>query len=207
MIRLAIIEDNAEYRRDLIKFLESSGEMHCVCECGTAQEAVQRVPSCAADVVLMDLELPGRSGIECIRDLKPRLGDRPVLVLTVHQDNELIFQALSAGARGYCLKRHVPLRLRVAIRDLYAGQGHLSPEVARSIAEFHHEPVPAERLTPAEARTLELLKTSLSLNGIAEVVGLKLDTVTTHKKHIYQKLGVHSRAELCQRFGIKFDRE
>ena len=205
MIRIALIDDEPAFRLDLIKFLETAGDMRCVCECGTVEEAIKHVPLSGADVVLMDLELKDQSGIDCIRKLKPKIGTRPVLVLTVPRDNERIFQALAAGAYGYCLKGHVPARLLAAIRDVHAGGGHFSPEVARKVARFHHEPAPAESLTPAEQRVLELLKTTMSLNGIAQVVRVTLDTVKTHTKRIYEKLGVHSRAELRRRFGINPD--
>lgn len=163
VIRLALVEDKEPYRRDLIRCLENSGSLRCVCDCGTAEEAVERIPRSGADVVLMDLELPGRSGIDCIRDLKLRMPGCRVLVLTQHRDNPRIFQAFAAGAMGYCLKRHAPLKLEAAIRDIHAGNGHLSPEVASAVAKFHHESNVAEDLTPAEGRILELLKTTLSV--------------------------------------------
>lgn len=128
MIRFAVIEDGASCRRYLVNHLEQSGGLQCVGECRTAEEAIKMVPQLLADVVLVDLGLPGRSGIDCIRELKQKSAkDASMLVIAQHEDSERFFQALSAGEDGYWLKRDVPKRLAEAIRDISAGHGYMGP--------------------------------------------------------------------------------
>lgn len=204
MIRFVILEDDARYRRDLIKHLEQGGGLECVGECGTAEEAIRLVLRVRPDVVLVDLGLPGRSGIDCIRELKLKVSQGcSFLVITQHDDSERLFQALSAGAIGYCLKRDVPARLAEAIRDVRDGHGYMGPGVVRYIAEFFREPVPAEELTKAERRVLDLLKRGMGVDRIASETETSPETVRAHVKHIYDKLHVRSRAELLMRFGLK----
>lgn len=227
-VRLAIIEDQSDYRAMVVRFFNQSSGYRCVCDCGSVEEAIEQVPRFKPDVALVDLLFKaspaamqsarqgvdesariareGRAGIHCIRELKARLSSCEFLVLTQHENPELIFQALCAGAAGYCLKRSTPAELLQAVVAVHAGQGFISPAIARYVVEFFREPARPEKLTAAEEQILQFLKTGKTIKEIARDLDRSEETIKTHNKHILAKLGAGSRAELLLRFGIRSPR-
>ena len=205
-IAVAIVEDNAEVLKSLVRFINEAPGFRCVCSCLTAEEALCTIPSAAADVVLMDIELPGKSGIECTAALKARLPTLPVMMLTVYEDNDAIFNALKAGASGYLLKRSAPTKLLESISELRHGGAPMTSEIARKvIASFHRarpEPQahPQDKLTEREVEILQLLSRGYATKEIADKLQVSYDTVRYHLKHIYDKLHVHSRTEAVIRY-------
>jgi DNA-binding NarL/FixJ family response regulator len=151
----------------------------------------------------MDLNLPGLSGVECVRRLKPLLPSAQIIMLTVYQNTEHIFKALEAGATGYLLKQTPPADLLAAIRDVQAGGSPMSSHIARKIVQSFQKPTPAtqpqENLSPREAQVLELLSRGFLYKEIGESLGLSYATVHTHIRHIYEKLHVRSRTEAVAR--------
>jgi DNA-binding NarL/FixJ family response regulator len=157
------------------------------------------MPKGNPQVVLMDINLPGLSGVECVRRLKPLLPSTQVIMLTVYQNTEHIFKALSAGATGYLLKQTPPTELLDAIREVHNGGSPMSSHIARKIVQSFQQPAPATpqaiHLSPRETEVLDLLAKGFLYKEIAEKTGLTYATVHTHIRHIYEKLHVRSRTE------------
>jgi DNA-binding NarL/FixJ family response regulator len=196
-IRVVIVEDQRVLREGLAFLIDGTPGHQCVGSFGSVEEARARLPE--ADVVLMDIGLPGLSGIEGIRLLKERQPDLRFLALTVYDDDERIFQALCAGASGYLLKRTPPARLLEALRDVMDGGAAMSPEVASRVIGLFKEFRPPEkadyRLTPHELRLLKLLGEGHSYKTSAAELGSSINTVGFHMRSIYTKLQVHSKSE------------
>lgn len=196
---IAIVEDNSGVRRTLEQLFASREEFACVCTCANGQQALRLIPKHRPDIVIMDIELPDVSGIECTAKLKRQLPDTQILILTVYQDNEQIFQALEAGASGYLLKRSTPEEILRALADLRGGGAPMSAEIARRVVQHFHkaaQPSPAiESLTKREAEILGLLAQGFASKEIADRLGISYETVCGHLGNIYQKLHVHSRTE------------
>jgi DNA-binding NarL/FixJ family response regulator len=205
-ISVAVVEDNPEVLKNLVHFINEAPGFHCVCSCRSAEEALHAIPQSAPDVVLMDIELPGKSGIECTALLKARLPTLPVMMLTVYEDNDAIFNALKAGASGYLLKRSAPTKLLEAISELRHGGAPMTSEIARKvIASFHRarpeaHAHPQDKLTERELEILQLLARGYATKEIADKLQVSYDTVRYHLKHIYDKLHVHSRTEAVIRY-------
>jgi len=198
-IEVAIVEDTAGIREQWKRLIGATKGFHCLCTCASGEEAVKRLPACRPQVVLMDISMPGISGIECAGQLKRVLPETQILMVTVHNDHDRVFQALKAGASGYLLKRSTPAELLEAIREVLRGGGPMSGEVARMVIEtFHRGPVsPADsiQLSPREQEVLEQVSRGFANKEIADRLGMSFDTVRTHLKHIYEKLHVRCRAE------------
>ncbi len=198
-IAVAIVEDNPEIRRNLSRYIDEAPGFRCACACASGEEALRVIPQTPPDVVLMDIQMPGVSGIACTASLKKLLPSVPVMMLTVYEDNDAIFNALKAGASGYLLKRSAPAKLLEAIKELHRGGAPMTSEIARRVIEsFHHaKPAthPQERLTPREEEILECLAKGYVTKEIADKLSVSYDTVRYHLKHIYDKLHVHSRTE------------
>ncbi|MBI5388423.1 MAG: response regulator transcription factor [Verrucomicrobia bacterium] len=198
-IAVAIVEDNAEIRRNLSRYIGEAPGFRCACACGSAEEALRVIPKAQPDVVLMDIRLPGMSGIACTASLKEALPTVPVMMLTVYEDNDAIFNALKAGASGYLLKRSAPEKILEAITELHRGGAPMTSEIARKvIASFYRtkpEQHPQDRLTAREREILEDLAKGYVTKEIADRLGVSYDTIRYHLKHIYDKLHVHSRTE------------
>jgi DNA-binding NarL/FixJ family response regulator len=204
MTPIAIVEDNRVIRESLVEFVESDPEFRCVCACATAEEALKVIPKQQPEIVLMDIQLPNLSGIECTAQLKQLLPSLHIIMVTVYEDTERIFKALRAGACGYLLKRCTPEELIAAIREVRQGGAPMSREIARKVIVSFQEPVTAaaevEDLSPREREILELLATGFPNKEIAGRLGLSDGTVRWHLRHVYNKLHVRSRTEAALKF-------
>lgn len=204
MISVAVVEDNAGVRRSLELMLNDSPGFRCVCACGSAEEALHEIPRHMPDVVLMDIHLPNRSGIDCTLRLKQVLPAVQVIMITVYTDIDTIFKALRAGASGYLLKRSPPEKILEAIAEVRQGGAPMTREIARKVVEAFKEPVqtaPAvSSLTRRENEVLELLSQGFGNKEIAQSLSITADTVRFHLKQIYDKLHVRSRTEAVAKF-------
>lgn len=206
MIKVAIVEDDKGIRQSLEWLLESTPEFSCVASCGSAEQAWETLPGAAPEVVLMDINLPARSGIECTARLKELLPAVQVIMITVYDDSEKVFNALRAGASGYILKRAAPEKILQAIREVHAGGVPMSGEIARKVLGAFREPTPAsappedQSLSRREQEILELLAQGCSNKDIASKLFISIETVTWHLRHIYSKLHVRSRTQAALKF-------
>ena len=204
MTKIAIVEDNRTIRESLAEFVQSNPEFRCVCTCATAEEALKAVPKHQPDIVLMDIQLPNLSGIECCAQLKQLLPAVQIIMVTVYEDTDRIFKALRAGACGYLLKRCAPEDLVSAIHEVRQGGVPMSREIARKVIASFQEPVAAavemEELSPREREILELLAEGFPNKEIASRVGVADGTVRWHLRHVYHKLHVRSRTAAALKF-------
>ena len=204
MTKIAIVEDNKVIRESLMEFVHADPECRCVCACATAEEALKILPKHEPDIVLMDIQLPNMSGIDCLAQLKQMLPSVQVIMVTVYEDTERIFKALRMGACGYLLKRCAPEELIAAIREVRQGGAPMSREIARKVIVSFQEPVKAaaevEDLSPRELEILELLAGGFPNKTIADRLGLTDGTVRWHLRHVYHKLHVRSRTEAALKF-------
>jgi DNA-binding NarL/FixJ family response regulator len=204
MIRVAIVEDNKTLREGFETLLNRSPGFSCVCTCMTVAEALKKIPKVAPDVVLMDIQLPDSTGVECTAKLKELMPGLHIVVVTVYEDSERIFQALRAGACGYLLKRAQPEKIIAAIQEAHEGGVPMTPEIARKvIGQFRQEVTVAEevqRLSDREREVLELVMHGLGNKAIADRLGVTVAAVKWHLQHIYEKLHVHSRTEAALKF-------
>jgi DNA-binding NarL/FixJ family response regulator len=199
MITVGLVEDNDVVRETLRKWIDSCPDYRCVCACATGKEALAEVPRSHPDVVLMDIHLPGESGITCTDRLKALLPVLQIIILTVYKDHDLIFQALKAGACGYLLKRSNRETILQAIAEVQVGGSPMTGEIARRVVEVFQRRPPAasrgERLSRRENEVLTLLSKGMSNKDIAAQLGISYETVCVHLRRIYEKLHVHSRTE------------
>jgi DNA-binding NarL/FixJ family response regulator len=196
MIPIAIVEDNQTVRETLAAWVNSSPEYRCVCLCTTGKQALAEIPRHEPAVVLMDIHLPGESGITCTARLKEKMPKLLVIMVTVYKDHDLIFQALRAGACGYLLKRAGREEILRGIAEVLAGGAPMTGEIARRVIEVFHRPVSAVEsvaLSPREKEVLELLSGGLSNKQIAAQLGISYETVCVHLRRVYDKLHVRSR--------------
>jgi DNA-binding NarL/FixJ family response regulator len=198
-IGVAIVEDSPEIQRSLSRYIAEAPGFRCVCTCGSGEEALRVIPQLHPDIVLMDIQMPGMGGIACTAALREALPSVPVMMLTVYEDGDAIFQALQAGASGYLLKRSAPTKLLEAIKDLLHGGAPMTSEIARKVIESFHkakrEVHPQDKLTAREEEILKLLSKGFVAKEIADKLSVSYDTVRYHLKHIYDKLHVHSCTE------------
>jgi DNA-binding NarL/FixJ family response regulator len=201
-IRVSIVEDDARVRGGLVQLINLSDGYECVSQHSNAEVALKELPDAKPDVVLMDINLPGLNGVECVRQLKQVLPQVQVVMLTVYEDTEMIFKALTAGATGYLLKQTPPADLLAAIRDVHRGGSPMTSHIARKIVASFQQPAPArtlENLTPREQEVLDHLAKGYLYKEIAEALGISYDTVHAHIRKIYEKLQVRSRTEAVAR--------
>jgi len=205
MIKVAIVEDDARIRKVVTEVLASARDCQCVGAFADGTTAVAKLPSLAPDVILMDINLPDLTGVECVARISPQLPGAEIIMLTVYQDPETIFQALAAGAHGYLVKPVMPRKLLEAIREIRSGGVPMSPGIAREVVDFfRREPVkPASgaavedaALGPREQQVLKFLVDGLSYKEIAGELGITSNTVGTYVRRIYEKLHVRSRREI-----------
>jgi DNA-binding NarL/FixJ family response regulator len=203
-ITVGIVEDDAIIRNSLTKLVGSTAGFHCAGACRSAEEALEKLPGLKPQVVLMDIHLPGASGIECTRRLKERLPGVHILILTVYEDSETIFNALKAGASGYLLKRSEPEDIVRALRDISEGGAPMTAQIARRVVQSFSEPahgtILAVKLTEREEEILTLLAKGYANKEIADKMSIRLPTVRTHLQHVYEKLHVRSRTEAILKF-------
>ena len=198
-VRVATVEDQREIREGLRFFIDNAPGFRCVGSFGSVEEALPALTPANVDVVLMDLALPGMSGIEGIRVIKDQHPTLKLVALTIYEDDDRIFEALCAGASGYLLKKTPPPRLFECLQEVVSGGAPMSPEVAAKVVALFREfrpPSFAEyRLTPHEARLLGLLTEGHGYKTAAAALGSSVNTVAFHVKSIYAKLHVHSKSE------------
>lgn len=203
-INVAIVEDSAGICEELSHILSATPDLSCVCICRNAESALVRVPPAAPDVIIMDIHLPGSSGIQCTARLKRVLPEVQVLMFTIYDDTDQIVRALEAGASGYLLKNTPPAEIVAAIRDVRNYGAPMSREVARKLIQSFHRlaevAAATEPLTSREEEILTLLSDGLLYKEIGDRLSIKLDTVGTHLKNIYRKLHVRSRTEAVMKF-------
>ncbi len=198
-ISVSIVEDDLEVRTTLAHLIDSSRGYRCASRHASGEAALAQIPKVPPDVVLMDINLTGLNGVECVRRLKPLVPATQIIMLTVYQNTEHIFNALAAGATGYLLKQTPPSELLAAIADVHAGGSPMSSHIARKIVQSFQRPVGAARepvaLSPRELEVLGLLAKGYLYKEIADMLRLTYATVHTHIRHIYEKLQVRSRTE------------
>jgi DNA-binding NarL/FixJ family response regulator len=205
-ITVAVVEDDAGLRRSLRKSLEEGPGTRCVAAVGSAEEALATLPALKADVILMDVNLPGASGVECVQRLVPLLPKTHFIMLTVFDDTEVVFQSLAAGAIGYLTKPVTEERLLEAIHDVYAGGAPMTSSIARRIVQAFQKPaadpraVIEESLAPREQEVLKLLAKGYLQKEIADQLDISFPTVRTLTARIYTKLHVHSRSQAVAKY-------
>jgi DNA-binding NarL/FixJ family response regulator len=209
MIRLAIVEDQPQTREGLAMLLRGTEGCRVLGAFGSMEDALAALGSETPDVALLDIELPGMSGIEGVKRLKQRFPSIQILMLTVFADNDHVFEAICAGASGYLLKDTPPERLTEAVRELVAGGAPMSPEIARKVVGMFSRVAPPRKedhkLSPREVDLLKLLAEGHSYKTAAKALSISIDTVRFHIRNIYDKLHVHSKSEaviLALRQGI-----
>lgn len=201
---MAIVEDNAGICEELQQILSSADGFSCSCVCRNAQAALRSLPAAAPDVVIMDVQLPDGSGVECTASLKPAMPGTQFLIYTVCDDSEHVFEALKAGAVGYLLKDSKPEELIEGLREVVNGGAPMTSEIARKVISSFHRAAPVgqelEKLTPREEEILKLFSEGLLCKEAAARLGISLETVNTHRKSIYRKLQVRSRTEAVVKY-------
>jgi DNA-binding NarL/FixJ family response regulator len=199
IIKVAIIEDVRSLREGFWMLIDGTPGFHCTGSFRTMEEALDKIGFDLPDVVLADVGLPGMNGIEGTRVLKERYPDLTLLMLTIYDDDDRIFDALCAGACGYLLKKTPPARLLESLKEAASGGAPMSPEVARRVVTLFREFRPPDRvdynLTPHELRLLKLLVEGHNYKTAAATLGVSFNTICFHIKSIYEKLQVHSKSE------------
>jgi DNA-binding NarL/FixJ family response regulator len=204
LIRVAIVDDQPDLRENIAGFVDAAKGFRCVNAYASAEEALARIPQDQPDVVLMDINLGGMSGIECVRQLKPRMPATQIVMLTVFEDTDKIFSALAAGASGYLLKRLAPTKLLEAIREVHEGGSPMSAPIARKVVQSLQKqsarPDESAELSPREREVLNGLAEGRAYKQIADYLGVSIHTVRNYVRRIYEKLHVQSRTEAVAKF-------
>jgi DNA-binding NarL/FixJ family response regulator len=204
MISVSVVDDEKKLCESIAAFLNGSPGFRCVSIYGSAAAALEHLPADKPDVVLMDINMAGMNGIECVRRLKVLLPEIQILMLTVYDDTEQIFKALAAGATGYLLKRHDPDELLQAIRDVRSGGSPMSNSIARKVvASFQKANQAGEMqslLSEREQAVLDCLAEGLAYKQIGDQLGISINTIRTHLRHIYEKLHVQSRTQAVAKY-------
>lgn len=204
-ITVAIVEDHADLRGSWREIIDAAPGFECIGTYSSAENALGEIPFLKPDVVLMDINLPGMSGIECTRLLRDRNPRQQVLILTVYEDSDRIFEALQAGASGYLLKRTSPEQLIQGIIEVRNGGSPMTSEVARKVVQSFRRPARSKaaeeaRITPREEEILKLLAQGYVTKEIADKLGISYYTTQTHLKNIYEKLHVRSKTEAVLKY-------
>ena len=204
LITVAIVEDDAQVRQSLADILKRGAGVVCVGEHGNAEEAVREIPRVQPKVVLMDINLPGMDGVHCVRRLSELAPGTQVVMLTVYDNTDAIFNSLAAGAHGYLLKPISAEQLLLAIRDVYAGGAPMTSDIARKVVHAFKQPAPAapqtEDLSPREQEVLDFLAKGYLYKEIAEQLAISYGTVHTYIERIFKKLHVRSRAQAVAKY-------
>jgi DNA-binding NarL/FixJ family response regulator len=203
-ITVAIVEDDAPLRASISGILQRAPNCRCVGAYASAEDALREIPGLAPQVVLMDINLPGMDGVQCVRRLAELIPRAQILMLTVHDDPDSIFESLAAGASGYLLKPVRAAELLAAVKDVYAGGAPMTSNIARKVVKSFRrtesEVDEARQLSPRERDVLDYLVKGYSYKETAEQMGISYSTVHTHIEHIYQKLHVQSRAQAVAKY-------
>jgi DNA-binding NarL/FixJ family response regulator len=203
-IRVAVVEDERTMRENLALLLDSAAGFSCVGALADAERALTKLPGSAPDVVLMDLHLPGKSGVECVRELKRVLPATQFIMLTIEEDSQRVFESLEAGASGYLVKNVELDKILGAIRDVHAGGSPISSHIARMLVRTFQKPAATWKgpsdLTTRESQIIGLLARGYRSKEVAEELGISVPTVNTHVRNVYEKLQVRSRAEAVARY-------
>jgi DNA-binding NarL/FixJ family response regulator len=202
-ISVSIVEDNEKLRGTLARVLNRAEGFRCASQHANAEDALKELPSVNPNVVLMDINLPGINGVECVRQLKKILPELQVMMLTVYEDTENIFDALAAGATGYMLKRTTGKELLEAIQEVRRGGSPMTAHIARKVVQSFQKSTPAqpaENLSDREQQVLDLLSQGLMYKEIADKLSISYETVHTYIRRIYEKLQVRTRTEAVAKF-------
>jgi DNA-binding NarL/FixJ family response regulator len=203
-ITVALVEDDVRIRRTLVMTLDRAADCLCVGQYGSGEEAVAAIPAEQPRVIIMDINLPGMNGIECVRQLVAKGVQSHILMLTVHKDSDAIFNALAAGAVGYLLKPVPAEQLLGAVRDVYGGGAPMTSSIARKLVQVFRDRTPASPsagdLSPREQEILTLLSQGFMYKEIAMELNTSYSTVRTHIERIYEKLHVNSRSMAVAKF-------
>jgi DNA-binding NarL/FixJ family response regulator len=203
-IKVSIVEDNHSIRQNLAEIVDSTPGFRLGDACATAEEALRRFPNNPADVVLMDINLPRLSGIQCVRELKRCLPQMQFIMLTIEDDSERVFESLKAGATGYLVKNVTPDKILVAVEEVHRGGSPMSSQIARMLVQTFQSNGPATDhaggLTGRESEVLTLLTRGRRSKEVADELGISVQTVHTHLRNIYEKLHVRSRSEAVARY-------
>lgn len=197
-IKVGIVEDDKQIRESLAILINGSEGFSCINTFDTAEEAIKKIPSLNLDVVLMDIHLPGKSGIDCITELKPNCAATQFLMCTSFEDTDSVFKALKSGACGYLTKTTQPSKILDAIVDIHRGGSPMSSHIARKmVTSFHQDNsnTAFQKLSAREKDVLNLLSQGLRYKEVADKLFLSTETVRTHIRNIYEKLQVNSRTE------------
>jgi DNA-binding NarL/FixJ family response regulator len=204
IITVSIVDDEADLRKHMAGYLAAAGNIRCISAYASGEEALQNLPKDKPDVVLMDINLGGMDGVECVRQLTPLMPGSQVLMLTVFEDTEQIFRALAAGASGYLLKRLSPKKLLEAIEEVREGGSPMSAPIARKVVQsFKAVPARGDEsvdLSPRERSVLDGLAEGLAYKQIADNLGVSIHTVRNYIRRIYEKLHVCTRTEAVAKF-------
>lgn len=204
MISVSIVDDEAGLRESIATFINGSPGFRCASTYGSAGTALQGLPTDRPDVVLMDINMPGMNGIECVRRLKARSPEIQILMFTVYEDTDQIFKALAAGATGYLLKRLPPAKLLQAIQEVHEGGSPMSSSIARKVVASFQMVTPDSgkrpHLSPREEAVLDYLAKGFTYKHIADQLDISTNTVRTYLRRIYEKLHVQSRTEAVAKY-------
>ena len=204
MISISIVDDEKGLRDSIATFVNGSPGFRCLSAYGTAEAALQGLPADSPDVVLMDINMAGMNGIECVERLKTLVPEMQIVMLTVYEDTDKIFAALAAGASGYLLKRTPQSEIIEAIRDVHRGNSPMTGHIARKVVQYFNQRGDAnkeiEKLSKREREVLDHLAQGIAYKEIADVLSVSIDTVRMHIKGIYGKLHVHSRGEAVAKY-------
>jgi DNA-binding NarL/FixJ family response regulator len=198
-----VVEDDRGLREQIAKLLETAADIDCLGLFSSAEEALPKIMEKQPDVVLMDIKLPGMSGIQCVAEIKKACPEMQVIMVTVYEDSERIFRALKAGASGYIIKSDSPDQLVEAIRDVYKGGAPMSISIARKVVKHFHmigiSPLETDNLSHREREVLELLAQGFIYKEIGDKLKIGVTTVRTYVKNICHKMHVRSRVEAVAR--------
>jgi DNA-binding NarL/FixJ family response regulator len=200
---VAVVEDDQGLRDQIVEILNSAEDINCVGAFSSGEEALKKIPLQYPDVVLMDIRLPGMSGIQCVAELKKRKPSLQIIMVTVYEDSDRIFKALKAGASGYLVKSSPPIQLLDSVRDAFAGGAPMSSHIARKVVQHFHllgpAPQEAQNLSPREQQVLDLLASGFIYKEIADQLNIGVETVRTYVKNICLKMHVRNRVEAVAR--------
>jgi DNA-binding NarL/FixJ family response regulator len=203
-IKVAIVDDDEGIRQSLATLIRRAPQFELTGDYPDAETAIKEIPRNQPDVVLMDINMPGMKGMECVRVLKTQLPTVQFLMLTVYEDSDSLFASLKAGASGYLLKRTASARLLEAIRDVHAGGSPMTPQLARRVVQFFTKPTepssPVAQLTAGEKEFLDQLANGYAYKEIADRMKISIDTVRSYVRTVYEKLHVHSRTEAVVKY-------